>query len=134
MVLGPINTSSPAPVQPDTRQTEPAASTSAAPQVSSEQNQRVPSEISAQAADVAASRQEQQQQLEEVVSNINDFVQSIQRNLQFSVSEDGSRTIITVINPETEEVIRQIPPEEVLAISAALRDQIKEGVLLNEQV
>ena len=134
MVLGPINTSSPAPVQPDTRQTERVASTNAAPQVSSEQNQRVPSEVSAQAADVAANRQEQQQQLEEVVSNINDFVQSIQRNLQFSVSEDGSRTIITVINPETEEVIRQIPPEEVLAISAALRDQIKEGVLLNEQV
>ena len=134
MAIGPINTSSPVPVQPDTRQTERAVSTSPVPQVSSEQNQRVPTEVPTAAAETADNLQEQQQRLEEVVSNINDFVQSIDRNLQFSVSEDGSRTIITVINPETEEVIRQIPPEEVLAVSAALRDQIKEGVLLNEQV
>ncbi len=56
------------------------------------------------------------QSLSAAVEQLNDIVQSLHRELQFSVSEDSGRTIITVINKETEEIVRQIPPDEVLQV------------------
>lgn len=39
------------------------------------------------------------------------------RNLEFHVDEASGRTVITVINEATQEVVRQIPAEEVLALA-----------------
>jgi uncharacterized FlaG/YvyC family protein len=54
--------------------------------------------------------------LEETVGKLSDFVQSIQRSLEFSVDEESGRTVVKVMDTKTDEVIRQIPPEEVLRI------------------
>ncbi len=62
------------------------------------------------------------QSLSAAVEQLNDLVQSLRRELQFSVSENSGRTIITVINKETEEIVRQIPPDEVLQILEHLQD------------
>jgi len=70
-------------------------------------------------------------ELEEMVSNLNDFAQTMNRDLQFSVDEDSGRTVIKVIDSETKETIRQIPPEEVVALAAHFRDG--EGGLLRER-
>lgn len=56
------------------------------------------------------------------VREINDFVKLVQRHLEFTVNEDTGRTVITVRDSETEEVIRQIPPERVLAIAKNLQE------------
>ena len=58
--------------------------------------------------------------LEEAVSKVSDFVQNYQRNLQFSVDGDSGRTIIKVVDAETEEVIREIPPEHVIKLARRL--------------
>lgn len=54
--------------------------------------------------------------LPELVSRLNDALQMSKRALQFHVDTDSGRTVITVIDQETEEIIRQIPPEELLSI------------------
>lgn len=60
--------------------------------------------------------------LREAVSEINDFVQNVQRDLSFSLDEGSGHTIIRVIDTKSGELIRQIPSEEVLAIASQLRD------------
>lgn len=50
--------------------------------------------------------------------------------VQFDISEDSGRTLIRLVDRDTGELIRQIPPEE--ALNAAQRlDEIK-GLLLRE--
>jgi len=65
------------------------------------------------------------------VSEIRDFVQMVRRELQFEVDEDSGRTIVTVRDADTDEVIRQIPSEEVLQIAARLEEV--NGVLFRER-
>lgn len=47
--------------------------------------------------------------------------------LEFKVDEESGRTVITVYHPKTEEVIRQIPPEQALKLAQLLREQQEEG-------
>ena len=54
------------------------------------------------------------------VDNLNNYVQTIRRELQFSVDENSGRTVIKVLDAETKEVIRQIPAEEVISLSRTL--------------
>jgi len=75
---------------------------------------------------------QQRKALNEAVSRIQDYVQNLQRELQFTVDEKSGRTIITVIDSETDMVIRQIPPEEILALSECIQGG-PEGVLLKVQ-
>ena len=70
--------------------------------------------------------------LDEAVSRIQDYVQNLHRELQFTVDEESGRTIIKVIDSETERVIRQIPPDELIAISEYIQSS-SGGVLLKVQ-
>jgi flagellar protein FlaG len=76
-------------------------------------------------------QQEETADLEKTVSELNDYVQNMKRSLQFSVDDDTGRTIIKVIDPESKEVIRQIPREEILTIARMLREETR-GALLEE--
>ena len=67
-----------------------------------------------------AGRVEDASQVESAVSQISEFVQNLQRDLQFSVDEDSGRIVIKVIDSETNEVIRQIPPEDALRLARDL--------------
>jgi flagellar protein FlaG len=58
----------------------------------------------------------------EAVSEINNFVQNVQRDLSFNLDEASGRAIIRVVDRDSGDLIRQIPTEEVLAIAALLRD------------
>jgi flagellar protein FlaG len=71
------------------------------------------------------------QQVESAVSKISDFVQNFQRDLQFSVDKDSDRLVVKVVDSETQEVIRQIPSEEMLRIARSLDSS--ESLILREQ-
>lgn len=62
-------------------------------------------------------------QLTEAVSRLNDYIQHINRNIEFTVNEEVNRVIVKVYNLETAEVIREIPAEEVLNMSRFLSKQ-----------
>lgn len=63
----------------------------------------------------------ERQQIEESVAKISDYVQTIQRNLSFRLDESTGQTVMTVIDSETEEVIRQVPSEYVLQLAQNLK-------------
>jgi flagellar protein FlaG len=48
---------------------------------------------------------------------IQSFVQSMGRNLNFSIDETTGYHVVRVMNPETNEVVRQLPSEELLRIA-----------------
>jgi flagellar protein FlaG len=50
------------------------------------------------------------------------FARTVRRELEFRVDEESGRTIITVRNKETGEIVRQIPAEEVLAMAHAVAE------------
>ena len=58
--------------------------------------------------------------LEKAVKDLSAGAQNLQRSLQFSIDASSGRTVIKVIDKITQEVIRQIPEEEVLALAARL--------------
>jgi flagellar protein FlaG len=69
------------------------------------------------------------EELNQAVSKLNEYVQNIQRDLEFSVDDDVGKIVIKVIDSESKELIRQIPPETVLEVAKSLKDSF-EGNLL----
>ena len=67
----------------------------------------------------------------QAVSNLNDYVQVIRRELQFSVDKESGRTVVTVVDAETGEKIRQIPREEVLALARHMGSDMKSGLIIS---
>jgi len=66
--------------------------------------------------------------LEKSLKQLNGFARRFHRSLQFSVDKASNRTVITVINTETKEVVRQIPSEEVLSLARNLESE-KSAIL-----
>jgi flagellar protein FlaG len=60
--------------------------------------------------------------LQEAVSVVEKHVANLQRALEFKVDEGTGRTVVTVSDRETGELIRQIPSEEALALAARLQE------------
>jgi len=56
------------------------------------------------------------EELTGVVSQLNGYLEETHRGLRFSIDDDSGRTIVRVIDTETDDVIRQIPSEEMLAL------------------
>lgn len=65
------------------------------------------------------------EQLTEAVAKLNDHLQTINRDLYFSIDDASGQTVVKVVNSETDELIRQIPSEEVLRISQTIREQVE---------
>ena len=73
------------------------------------------------------------EKLDSSVRNLNDFVQTVKRNLHFSIDSDSGRTVVKVIDADTDKVIRQIPSDEVLVMARRLEEQAGEpGLLFGE--
>lgn len=56
------------------------------------------------------------------VAQINDYLQSVQRDLHFSVDKDSGLTVIRVRDKESGELIRQIPEDVFLSLAQDLND------------
>ncbi|MFW5443924.1 MAG: flagellar protein FlaG [Methylococcaceae bacterium] len=65
-------------------------------------------------------KESSEQSLNEAVKQLNTYVQSINRNLEFNIDNNSGKTVVKVIDAETDELIRQIPNEEALNIAKQL--------------
>ena len=65
------------------------------------------------------------------VSQIQQFTQALVQNLKFSIDEDTGKTVVKIVDIQTQEVIRQIPSEEAITIARTLGNI--QGVLFNGQ-
>jgi flagellar protein FlaG len=84
-----------------------------------------------QAATVAntpASDTASKEQLKEAMNKVSSYMQNVQRNLNFSIDESTGQTVVKVIDAESEEVIRQFPSEEMLALARHLSEMNGESV------
>lgn len=63
----------------------------------------------------------QREDLGQAVSQLNDFVQNVQRDLQFEVDNESGQTIVKVVDQSTQEVIRQMPDEVALRLAEKLQ-------------
>ena len=63
------------------------------------------------------------------VQSANAYVQSVSSSIQFSLDQDSGRTVVKMVDTQTEEVLRQFPSEEMLAISRSI-DRM-HGLLIN---
>ncbi len=70
--------------------------------------------------------------IDTAVNHLNNIVQNIERDLNFRVDDKSGKTIVTVLDSKTEEVIRQIPAEHVLAISENIENL--KGILFSAKV
>lgn len=68
----------------------------------------------------------------QVVDKLNAFVQLTQRDISFGIDEQSGRDVISVFEAETQELIRQIPSEEALALLKRMDQAI--GLLFSEKV
>lgn len=60
--------------------------------------------------------------LEKAVGEIRDFVQSSQRQLDFSIDDSTGRVVVKVIATQSGEVIRQLPSETALKLAQSLSE------------
>jgi flagellar protein FlaG len=60
--------------------------------------------------------------LHEAVENASAYARRAGRKLDFSIEEELNRTIVTISDRLTGEVIRRLPMEEMLAIAGLLSD------------
>lgn len=58
----------------------------------------------------------------EAVHKMRDYMQIIDRDLHFSIDEQSGVTVIKVVDPATDEVVRQIPSEEALRVVRSLEN------------
>lgn len=104
--VGPtVGTSSiPAPAGRESRQRQDAAATGNSVPVAA--SPASPDHTAASAAEISLA-----------VTQLNEYVQTINRELQFSVDEASGHTVITVLDALSGQVIRQIPGHEALALA-----------------
>jgi flagellar protein FlaG len=62
------------------------------------------------------------EQLEGAVATIQDFVQTVQRSLNFAVDESSGQVVVKVTDADSGDVIRQIPSEEALNLAENLTE------------
>ena len=71
-------------------------------------------------------------ELFETLSDLNEQIPSVQRDLSFSIDETSGRTVVQVVDSDSGEVIRQIPSEEVLAIARVFKEMQEESLQQSE--
>lgn len=103
----------------------PAASSKGAVEVvaekSGEKLPQVTAEINKENAQVTDVSQKEVD-VGQAVTSMNDFVQSVHRDLQFTVDAELDRTVIKVVDSRSGELIRQIPEEVFLELARKLND------------
>lgn len=68
------------------------------------------------------SEAEKSERLKAAVEEIENFVQSVKRNLEFSIDETSGEIVVKVIAGDTGEVVRQLPSAEALKIADSLHN------------
>ena len=75
------------------------------------------------------------EQVQQAIKTVQQMVQSQASNLQFSVDQTTGKTIVTVVDTTTNQVIRQIPSKEMIAIAHAI-DQMQakgQGLMMTQK-
>ncbi|MBK4733517.1 flagellar protein FlaG [Noviherbaspirillum sp. DKR-6] len=67
--------------------------------------------------DTASSSEAQKKELKGSVDAINTFLKTFSNNIEFSIDADSGRTVVKLVDTETNTVLRQYPTKEALALA-----------------
>ncbi|MGF1859398.1 flagellar protein FlaG [Photobacterium profundum] len=85
-----------------------------------------------QTASVEKQNEMQRQQLEKVVERLEEFVGTLNKGLAFRIDEESGRSIVTIYDKSSGEIVRQIPDEDILTLSRQIASH--SGGLVTTQV
>ena len=68
----------------------------------------------------------------EHVENLNEFVRTFDKGFEFQVHEESQDYYVQVVDLVEDEIIREIPPEQIMDIMARIDSMI--GVIVDERV
>ena len=74
------------------------------------------------------------EKMAEAIARINEYTQSMQRDIRFNLDETSGRTVVTVVDRESKQVIRQIPDEVFLKMARNLKDHINTELKVNSDM
>jgi flagellar protein FlaG len=77
------------------------------------------------------SRQASANEVEKATDQVNKFVSSVNNGIQFSIDKETGISVVKVIDKSTNEIIRQIPGDEILQIAKTL-DRL-QGLFVKQQ-
>lgn len=87
--------------------------------------------LTPQKAQLSVDPSESAQRLSDVIDDLNKRIEGLGRNLGFSIDEKVNRSIVTVVNKQTGEVVRQIPTEVVIRVAHSIEDL--KGLLFDSE-
>jgi len=73
-----------------------------------------------------------QNEIRQALDEVREVLAPVAQNLRFSIDDDTGKTVIKIIDSSTDEVIKQIPSDEIIAIAKAV-DRL-QGLLVKQQV
>ncbi|MBM88321.1 flagellar protein FlaG [Alteromonas sp.] len=96
------------------------------------------SQVSQEQSDIGV-KSDDEGQLGEAATLVESFLQGENRNLAFSIDENTERSVVTVLDSDSGDVIRQIPSEEILVLAKRIQELQQDigssvGVLIDNQV
>ena len=94
--------------------------------------EKAPLQTKEKATDSSHSATREEKYTTSAATKVNEMVTVLNNHLAFSVDEKTCRRVIEIIDSETKEVIRQIPPEEILRTLAGITDML--GLSIDEKV
>jgi flagellar protein FlaG len=62
-------------------------------------------------------------EVQKAVDQLNNYIQTVQRDLHFSLDKDSGALVVKVIDSKTDTVIRQMPSEESLKLARHLAEE-----------
>lgn len=71
-------------------------------------------------------------ELIEAIERANNTLRGINTNFQFSIHEDTKAIMVKVINSDTKEIIREIPPEKILDMVAKMWEMA--GIFIDRHI
>jgi len=77
-------------------------------------------------------QKELEQDVKKSVKDINDIVKKVKEDLAFELHDETERMMVKVIDRQTKEIIKELPPEEMLDLSARIHEMV--GLLIDEKV
>ena len=92
----------------------------------------VPNRFSEQRSEVKRPPEVTATDVQNMVDDVNKVIRYINERLQFSVHEETNRIMVKVLDRETEEVLREIPPEKMLDLISKLQEIA--GLLVDKKV
>ncbi len=74
--------------------------------------------------------------VEKTLDIINQTIKASNRHLEFRFHEGSGRYSVKVVDSDTQEVIREIPPEKMLDLAARIKKMVETelGLLVDERV